>query len=472
MYYCAITVTQNYTVINTNMDQINISLTPTQQKFVLSKKHISVLIGGQGEGKSWAAVAAMLHHAHQIGKQINGCVIRDKFTNIERNTLPTIQKMLGGYARFQDGGRRMICPELRLNLFGIDDLASMSNLQGSENAIVWVEEPAPIYEVGNAGLREEVFDLACARGPREIGQWQRILISMNPASEDHWSFHRFIENPTDDMAIFHIPYGENPYLPSEERDRTKKAFAGRPDLYKRYVEGKFSFVTTGMAVTPEYREDFHRSQKILIPNPTLLTYRFWDGWLYPACVIGQLTNRGRFVVFDTLRGENMGMTQFVKQYVVPLVNQRYIQVPRWRDIGDPNIANPDQSDSEKNAGQIINTELHTSFEAGTPAFGPRREALKEALSRNVDGLPLICLSRNEGMLHRALRGGWHYNVNASGKITSKTPEKDLHSAPGDAFSYGIEKIFTYQEKGETQKLKTSKLGKSYATQIRRRKGKG
>lgn len=446
------------------MEQVKINFNPTQARFVRSKKHVTVLIGPQGEGKSWAAVGAMMFHAQNIGKQISGCIIRDKFTNIERNTIPTMQKMLKGYGHFSDGGKKFECPELKLNLFGIDDLASMSNLQGSENAVVWIEEPAPIYEVGNAGLREEVYDIACSRGPREIGQWQRILVTMNPSSEDAWPFHRFIENPDEDMLVLNIPYGENPYLPIEERERTKKAFANRPDLYQRYVEGKFSFVATGMSVTPEYREEFHRSKNILIPNPTLKTYRFWDGWLYPACVIGQLTVKGRFIVFDTLRGDNVGMTQFVKQGVIPMVNEKYSKIPEWRDIGDPNISNPDQSDSDKCAAQIINAELHTSFEAGATPFGPRREALKEALGRNVDGLPLIQLSRNEGMLHRALRGGWHYNVNASGKVTSKIPEKDLHSAPGDAFSYGIEKIFAYTEfERGTVSRKPNKIAKSYAT---------
>lgn len=442
---------------------IEISLTKTQEKFVKNNKHISVLIGPQGEGKSWAAIATMLYHAQLHGKQIHGAIVRDKFTNIERNTIPTIQKMLGGYAKFHDGGRKLVCPELKVDLFGIDDMAALSNLQGGEFHIIWLEEPAPIYETGNAGLREEVFDYSCARGPREIGSWQRVIITMNPASEDHWTFHRFIENPDDDMTVFSIPYGENIFLPIDERERTKKAFAHRPDLFQRYVEGRFSFVTTGLAVTPEYREDFHRSKSILVPNQTLTTYRFWDGWLYPACIFGQLTVKGRFIVFDSLRGENMGMTQFVKQYVTPLTNTKYPQVPQWIDVGDPNIANPDQSDSDKNAAQIINTELHTSFQAGTPAFGPRREALKEALSRNIDGLPLICLSRNEGILNRALRGGWHYSVSTSGKVTSKIPEKDLHSAPADAFSYGIEKIFTYIEKSGSARIKKSSIGKTYAT---------
>lgn len=447
----------------------DIRLTKTQERFVRSSKHITVLIGPQGEGKSWAAVAAMMFHAQAIGKQITGAIVRDTFTNIERNTIPTIQKMLGAYARFGDGGRKMVCPELKLNLFGIDDLASLANLQGSENAVVWIEEPAPIYESGNAGLREEVLDYACARGPREIGQWQRVLVTMNPASEDHWTFHRFIDSPTEDMFVINIPYGDNIYLPEHEREQTKKAFASRPDLYKRYVEGKFSFVTTGLAVTPEYREEFHRSPSVLIPNQTLTTYRFWDGWLYPGCIIGQITNKGRFVVYDAVRGENVGMTQFVKNQIKPLMAEKYRDVPRWRDIGDPNIANPDQSDSEKNAGLIINTELNASFEPGTSAFAPRREALKEALSRAIDGLPLIFLSRNEGLLHRALRGGWHYNISASGKPTTKIPEKDLHSAVGDAFSYGIEKIFQYQSKDDRPRVKKGNVGGSYVTTRKKRR---
>jgi len=50
----------------------------------------------------------------------------------------------------------------------------------------------------------------------------------------------------------------------------------------------------------------------------------------------------------------------------------------------------------------------------------------------IDGEPMIKLSWHEGILHRALRGGWHYRKTIAGKILKDKPEKDIHSHPGDS----------------------------------------
>ncbi len=446
------------------MPDIHLDLSPMQSRAVRCRKHITVLISGQGEGKSWSAVAAMLYHAHCHKKQIKAVIIRDKFTNIERNTIPTINKMLPGYIRWSRGGKHFECPELNVDLFGIDDMSSLSNLQGSESHFAWLEEPSPIYETGNAGLREEVFDVACSRGPREPGSWQRVFVTMNPSSEESWPYHRFIDNPSDDMEVIQIPYGENKYLPETEREQTKRAFAHRPDLYQRYVEGKFSFVVIGAAVTPEYREAFHRAKSVLIPDQSLTTYRFWDGGLFPTCVIAQVSPKGRLIIYDSLRGDNIGMMQFVTNQVLPTVNTKYNEVPTWVDTGDLNIANRDQSNSDDTAAKIIEDKLKTSFRPGPVSFTERREAIKELLSRSIEGGPMLLLSRNEGLCHQALRGGWHYSTSPSGKKTSFTPEKDIHSHPGDALATGVAEIFKFQEKKPTGQSKMiNKIASSYVT---------
>lgn len=431
----------------------------TQRKFILSSKTVIVLIGPQGEGKSWAVIAAMLYQAQKATRKLRGAIVRDAFTNIERNTIPSIQRMLGPAAMFTNGGRKMQTTNLDVDLFGVGDLASLSTLQGSEYDLAWLEEPAPIYETGNAGLREEVFDIFYSRGSRELDSFHKVFVSQNPGDEEHWTYHRFIEHPTNDMEIFNIPYGENAYLPPEERERTKKAYINRPELYARYVKGQFAFVPLGEAVTPEYNEDIHRSKIPLIPLP-VLTFRFWDGGLYPTCMFFQVSPRGRSFTPDVVRGENIGMKQFIQSQVKPLMSTKYQVVEKWRDIGDPSLANREQSDSSQTAAGIIEAELGTTFEKGEMGWEVRLEAWKELLTRLVDGEAMF--QHSSPILHRCLKGGWHYNVNSSGVVNRDIPVKDIHSHPGDAGGHGIAKIFQYQPKITVRRIDTRNIGRSYA----------
>lgn len=267
---------------------------------------------------------------------------------------------------------------------------------------------------------------------------------MNPADEDHWTWHKLIGDPINDertkTEVFNIPYGSNWIIENWQRDLVKQAYRDRPDLYDRYVRGKFSFVQLGEAVTPEYNDKIHRSDHYIPADSALETFRFWDGGLNPTCVIMQMSPRGRMLFLDTLRGENIGVKQLIQTQVIPLINDKYKDVTKWRDIGDPSMANREQSDSSQNAADVINSELNASFERGEKSWENRRESVKEMLNRNIDGEPMFLLSRNDVILHRCLRGGWHYSRNNSGQLMKDKATKDVHSHPGDAVSHGVARI--------------------------------
>ena len=421
-------------------EDIQVKLSPAQKKFVKSKSTIIALIGPQGEGKTYAGFWGMIVHATKFKNKImRGAIIRDTFENIKNMTIPSILDSSFGEATFHDGGKKMRSFNAQIDLFGIDDLASLTKLQGAEYTFVWLEEPAPIIDTPTAGLREEVFDTALSRITRQKGAIPRLQITMNPASEDHWTYHRLFEDPHNDefvqTEIINIPYGENRHITTPQREVVKRAFKDRPDLYKRYVEGKFSFVMTGEAVTPEYKEDYHYSQKVLYPMPNIEVFRFWDGGLNPACVFCQITPSGKLHFLDTMQGENMGVRQLIQSKVKPLILRRYSQIKEWRDIGDPSMANREQSDSSQSAAEIINEELNTTFELGEMDWQARRESVKEMLTRD-----LCLISKNDGILHRCFRGGWHYRKDASGKVLRDKPVKDMYSHPGDAVSHGLARI--------------------------------
>ena len=425
--------------------KIRLKFSDAQLGFIKSKATVVALIGPQGEGKTYAGFWGLAAHSNRFGnRKMKGAIIRDTFENIKNMTIPSILDASFNEATFHSGGRKMTFMNAEIDLFGIDDLASLSKLQGAEYSFVWLEEPAPIAAKENAGLREEVFDTALSRISRQKNAIPRLQVTMNPADEDHWTFRKLVFDPINNDAVstdvYNIPYGSNWIITNDQREIVKMAYKDRPDLYDRYVKGKFSFVQVGEAVTPEYNEHIHRATKMFVPHASFETFRFWDGGLNPTCVFMQMTPRGRMLFMDTVRGENMGVKQLIETKVKPLINKRYTDIENWRDIGDPSMANREQSDSSATASEVIENELKTSFEKGEKGWDNRREALKEMFNRMVDGEPMFQLSRHDSVLHRCFRGGWHYSRDNSGRVLKDKPVKDIHSHCGDAVSHGVARI--------------------------------
>lgn len=431
------------------MSDKQIIFTPSQQRMVLSPKTVVVLIGPKGEGKTYGAIGAIIYLAKRFNYKIRGAIIRDRFTNIQRHTIPSINKAVGSVVTFHRDGALAKGPNFEADLFGVDDLADISNIQGSEYYFVWIEEPAPIFDVGSSGIREEVFTMCYARGGREAGAIDKVFVTMNPASKSHWTYKKFVLNSSSefldektgesDIEVIRIPYGENPHLPEKERAKTMRAFKGRPELYARYVSGEFSNVNLGMSVTPGFSELFHRSQSVIEPWETL-TFRLWDGGLWPTCVFLQIFPNGQIVCLKTVRGENIGMKQLIEYTIKPLLATQFRMVKEWRDIGDPSLWNRDPMDSTKSVAEIIEDQLGTVYEAGEMGWNNRREALTNLFTRIVDGQPGFLVSSGDDIMIEALGGGWHYHKNAAGQILTDQPVKDQHSHPGDALSHGINAI--------------------------------
>jgi hypothetical protein len=401
----------------------------------------------------------------------------------------------------RDGGREIKFVDHKGNaiwiayLFGMDTPADLNKLLSMQLGGMWVEEAAPaMQEDIGIGVSEEVWTLGITslrhpimtdkaveflkewRGrfkhmaPADVKQGfllgalyrdpygnfvprnRRAQISMNYPSEDHWTWVRFYEEGGEDRALFRIPRGENEHIDDQYRENMERSLAGREDLLARLVVGEPAHIQVGVAVTPEYHERYkgvswHRSDKDFDPMPGIPVFRFWDGDLHPALHCAQITPRGKFIGLDTLRAPEtgMGMKQFITQYVKPLMQNRYSQIKKWRDLGDPTLNDRDPSDSSATAAKIIEKELNTRYEGGVLRFQPRKEAMKELLTRTLsDGEPMFILSKHEKLMHRALSGGWHYRKSSTGKVSDEPDNADPNSHPASALSHGIGKIFKYE----------------------------
>lgn len=119
----------------------------------------------------------MVYHARRCGKDIRAALVRDTHQNIKMSTVPSLSEIFGAFVTFHDDFKKMVIhsqPRVEADLFGIDDPASLSKLQGPEYAIIWLEEPAPIIERANVGLPKDVFDLSVARASRQKGTILRV----------------------------------------------------------------------------------------------------------------------------------------------------------------------------------------------------------------------------------------------------------------------------------------------------------
>jgi len=455
------------------MAQLDIKLSPTQHSFVISDATIPALIGPFGEGKTFGGVCGAIMHRERAGvKTLRGAIVRDTFENIKKHTIPSIFDAVGEYVRFADGKKRMLGLGLDLDLIGIDDLGSMTKLQGPEYGFVWLEEPAPIYDKANAGLPEEVFNTALTRAARQKGTIPRLQITMNPASEDHWTYHKLFEDPINDdpdfpdisTEVFQIPYGENSNISDISRQTVKAGYRNSPELWARYVEGKFSFVTEGVRVVPGYTENLHRAKFKLSPVKGIPAMRFWDGGGNPTCVFAQY-HKKRLIILDSVMLENAGMKQLIDTKVKPLLESRYGDVTEWSDVGDPSLGNMEQSDAEQSGEAVINEELGASFIKGKTHWEPRRESLHRLMDTLVDGEPMLIISSHEGLVHRALKGGWHYKKDNQGRIVGKKPVKDRFSHAGDALSYGVNYLLPWKPRASIPSDYKNRMRKRAASYV-------
>ncbi len=461
-------------------------------------------------------------------RPIPGAIIRDTWTNIERTTLQSFlmphpdsfPAKIKPFLQVRDGGREILFPGFwKAYLFGVDSLSDLNRFQSMQLGWIWLEEPAAAAEEDiGSGISEDVWALGISSlrhplmtktayeylnsvimpkfpniSPEEekrgldLGVFytdvkgnvrirnRRAQISMNYPDEDHWTWQRFSEQGIGNL--FRMPKGENRHIDESYRRNMYEALRNRPDLLARLVEGKPSQVQIGEKVMPKYDPDKHRSTVTLYPVEGSPVIRCWDGWLNPACSFAQITPSGQFRVLYTLKGTNIGMKQFIDRHVKPYISAgvdvgqkkqmeaKFKNVKEWRDMGDPSIASPDQSDSGFSAAQMINLELESKpgekarFELGEPSWRAGKEAFEFVLSN----IGMFVLSKDDVFMHKALSGKWCYKRNKDNTFVLDKPLDNDWSHPCRALTHVLAKLFHYHEKSDgRERVKPHNVGKTYA----------
>ena len=103
-----------------------------------------------------------------------------------------------------------------------------------------------------------------------------------------------------------------------------------------YVHAKFGKSLAGLPVYRTFRSDFHIAKQRL--NPIRMTDRpliiGMDFGLNPSATINQLDLRGRFLTYDALTSDNMGVQRFLENKLKPLLASKFPGFPVIV-VGDP-----------------------------------------------------------------------------------------------------------------------------------------
>ena len=283
--------------------------------------------------------------------------------------------------------------------------------------------------------------------------WSGMILDTNSPDDDHWWYkldEKFRAGELDDSIweFFTQPGGliekDGVFLPNPNAENlenigtdyyTIRMVGKNLDHVRIYYCNQYGFVVDGRPVHPEFYDELHTAKEILKPIPGRPIYVGIDFGLTPAATFGQILVDGRWHIIDELTTEHMGTKNF-SRLLKPMMTGKYAGF-EFVVGGDPAGSDEVQTD-ERTCFQILNAE-------GIPAVPAyhnndttiRRDALREPLSRLIDGKPGMLISPNCKMLRKGLKGGFCYKriqVAGDERFQDK-PEKNQYSHVCEAAEY-------------------------------------
>jgi len=423
--------------------RIRFAANPTQKQFIISQAEADLFSSRMGEGKSAGLVWACWYHTrHNPGAE--WALIRDTWENLRRTTQQEFFYWFApgifGYYRATEKCFYWTAEGMKgkVHFMGLDDPEDASKLQSLPLGGFGMDEPAPAME--GTGISEEVFDIAMLRTRQPEMKWYAAKLAQNNPDESHWTYRRFVDPGAPGYKAWQTSLPENiRNLPADYYDRMKKNLAHRPDLLKRFGEGKYGFTRIGREVTPEWSDDLHLAQG-LKPIKGRELVLIWDFGLNPCCLITQVTPMRHWNILEAHLMPREGVYELIELVVKPILREKY-EGFAWRHTGDPTGSAPEQSSKRTSAVKVIVRELGGPWIPGSTSIKDRVDPLRAILREAVGGVGVVQVDRdNAKVVWHALRGGWHRNV-IRGGVVSEAPVKDEHSHPGDCMGYGAHLLF-------------------------------
>lgn len=344
--------------------------------------------------------------------------------------------------------------ELEVMFMALDKPTETGKLRSLELTGAWINEASEVPK--------EIFDMVTQRVGRFPSKlqggpsWCGIILDTNPCDDDHWYYKLAEEDCPPDWEFFRQPGGlqrleDGSYAPNPDAENVFNLPGGysyyqqqvpskSEDWINVFLLGNYGSTKDGKPVYPEYNDKVHCLNKNVEGERGLPIVLGWDFGLTPACVILQVTGRGKIIILDELVSEDMGIRQFTNDVVKPVLMNKYSGF-QIHSAGDPAGNIRAQTDERTCLQELLEAGIYTE-PAATNDFIPRRESVAFFMTRMMDGEPAFLLNPRCTNLRKGFLGRYKFErLKTSGNARYKDrPVKDIYSHIQDALQYACLKV--------------------------------
>jgi hypothetical protein len=364
--------------------------------------------------------------------------------------------------------------DLEILFISLDRPDDVKKLKSLELTGVWINEASE--------LPKAVLDMATGRVGRYPSKalggatWSGVIMDTNSPDDDHWWYDLAEVSKPQGYEFFAQPgalmrVGDK-YVPNPEAENIQNHSLGY-EYWLRQVPGKtgqwinvfilgqYGTVHDGKPVYPEYNDSLHVKEISPIQGVQLVIGL--DFGLTPAAVITQTDSRGRLLVLNEICGEDIGISAFLEDALIPFLVSNY--PAWWKDkdnliqcIGDPAGDQRAQTD-EKSCFDEVKAKKLKIRGAKSNAWLPRRGAVAWFMSKLSSGQPMFLLDPYCQVLRKGFNGGYKYRrIQVIGEERyTDVPNKNAYSHPHDALQYASMELGGIQATKEKPKQPTRLL---------------
>ena len=452
---------------------------PVLQKYLESKKRVSMIRGPLGSAKTFASCEKifkiMCNQApnQQRLRKTRAYAIRNTYSDLNTTTIKDWMELFGPLGSYTAGGMHPPTHRLRFRLpdktivesemvfLALDRPQAIKKLRGAQVTVFWLNETKelPKAVIDMADLRHGRYPSAMDGGPT----WHGMIGDYNSPDEDHWLYEMAEITKPDDWEFFVQPggvmkemvesvdiHGEptliwtGKWVINPEAENVNNLPEG---YYIKGMQGKdnswievnlANFYGVVMEGKPVYRMQWNDALHVnadIKPDPELPLIIGLDFGLTPSAILGQETLTGAVHIFDEVVSEGMGIKQFVKHALRPLLNRNYKNYTLAL-VGDP-AGNKRAETDEETVFKAITDLGFDIDEANTNDPDVRWEAVREPLQRLIDGRPGFQLHPRCKVLRKGFNTGYSLKrLQIAGEERfSDRPTKNKFSHPHDALQY-------------------------------------
>lgn len=442
---------------------------PTGAEFGIDRSFVRLVMGPYGSGKSTMCVQFIVAATCAMPAWKNGrraarwAVVRNTSGELISTTLQTWlawfgdlgdiskrQKPILTYHHMFNDGKGIV--ELEIIFLALDRPDDVRKVKSLELTGVYLNELSELPQNALSHFKGRVNGRYPSRQFCADPYWSGIIADTNPVETDHWIYRDFYESSVENYRLFRQPHGlikdidgnwqQNPNADNGNNlsaDYYVKLAQGQTENFvKVFCLGDWGSVGSGKLVYPEYNDDLHSADGLSAIQGEAIDLSF-DFGLTPACLVTQMTPRGRLVVLKEYCSEGMGIRTFAESVVLPSIARDF----PYCKIGNTNVADP-----SGNTRDAILEELsciNELNELGIKTIGartndpdPRIASVRFFLNTMIDGKPAFILDRkNCPILRKGFIKDYYYQrLAVSGEERYKDkPFKNSSSHIHDCLQY-------------------------------------